>query len=236
MDTKSHTDFSWCLNVFLSEQSSLQCAPRRARIAALQQQHHAGGRLLGKVRLRGDWLLPVWISSGVGACTEEDCGALVRWWGSFSLFLCTLCFSLLLVCYVPHVSNHTVNLKTNKKTSFLIIVLLQDKQEVVCSLWCFFLCGMHVSSRCQRSEVMFLISKLKTVLAAIFKTPCEKNVTWDSHMTALCVLWALKMKSYWAAAVRLTSGFLFQLHIFTVFQKAAKLFLTVLIDWELFCP
>lgn len=190
MDTKSHTDFIWCLNVFLSEQSSLQCAPRRARIAALQQQHHAGGRLLGKVRLRGDWLLPVWISSGVGACTEEDCGALVRWWGSFSLFLCTLCFSLLLVCYVPHVSSNAVNLKTNKKRLFwsLFFCKISRKLFVVSDVSSSVGCMSPAGVRGQRS--CFWSQSLKQFWLQYLRHHVRK--TWlETHTWLHCVSFGL---------------------------------------------
>ena len=66
-------------NTLLSEQPPLQRAPRRAGVAALQQQHHAGGRLPGEVRLRGERLLPLRLTSGLGASAEEDRGALARW-------------------------------------------------------------------------------------------------------------------------------------------------------------
>lgn len=68
---------------FLFEQPPLQRHPRGTRIAALQQQHHAGRRHSGKVRLWGDRLLPVRLSSGSGAGAEEDGGALFRRWESF---------------------------------------------------------------------------------------------------------------------------------------------------------
>ena len=67
------------LQCFLFEQSSFQCASRGAWITALQQQHHAGGRLPGEVRLRGERLLPLRLTSGLGASAEEDRGALARW-------------------------------------------------------------------------------------------------------------------------------------------------------------
>ena len=91
--------FPWLLNEIsdcFSDQSPLQRSPRGARLSALQQQHHAGRRLAGKVWLRGDGLLPVRLSSGAGARAEEDCGALVRWWGSFSW--CSSCILLVSRC------------------------------------------------------------------------------------------------------------------------------------------
>lgn len=68
---------------FVCDQSPLQRSPRGAGVTTIKQQHHAGRRLLGKVWLWGDRLLPVWLSSRAGARTEEDCCALIRWWGSF---------------------------------------------------------------------------------------------------------------------------------------------------------
>ena len=59
-------------------QPPFQCSAHRAGLAALQQQHHAGGGLPGEVRLRGVRLLPVRLSSGTGAGAEEDRGAVSR--------------------------------------------------------------------------------------------------------------------------------------------------------------